>query len=88
MKPERLGWPVVLGCLSEPETRQRAITQFRAAGFTPDQFAAKQSARAAAVDALVSAEDWLELGHASPRRMAERSAIRDVRRRLELELWP
>lgn len=79
-------YPQVLGVLQRDQIRSRALTDFRAAGFTADQFARLNGARAAMVEALVRVEDWLELEH--PRWTCEREAIRAIRRSLESELWP
>lgn len=87
------GWPDVLRVLQDDEARSYATTRYRAAGFGPDDFARSRAAREAMADALTRTEDWLEmLGVDGIRRgaklEAERAAIRDVRRRLETELWP
>jgi hypothetical protein len=90
-------WPEVLGCLAEDETRSYALSRVRDAGFTADEFSSGDASRGAArarwrgareamADALTRTEDWLEMEH--PRRERERHAIREVRRRLELDLWP
>ena len=83
-------WRDVLRVLATDETtRTRVLARYRErARYTPDDFAHHRPARAAAVDALISAEDWHEGERRSARRDAERFAIRDVRRALEVELWP
>ena len=73
-----IAWRDVLGCLDA----------YRAAGFSPDDFAASRAARATMAEALVRIEDWLELEPQSSWVARERRAIRSVRRRLERELWP
>ena len=82
---KRFDWSDVLRVISTTKARERALRLYREAGFTPDQFGHVRSAREALSDALTRTEDWLELegGH-----VRVRAAIRDVRRRLELELWP
>lgn len=72
--------------LPDDEARLAAMSRYRAAGFTPDAFAHRRPARSAALEALIEAEDWYERVH--PRRDQERLALRGVRRRLEVELWP
>jgi len=84
----RLQWPDVLRAVPSPKTRERALDAYRAAGFTPDDFAAKRAAREAMADALSRTEQWLELAPENASRAAGRAAIRAVRRRLEFELWP
>jgi hypothetical protein len=86
-------WPDVLRCLPEDETRSCAIGRYRDAGFAADSFGHRRNAREAMADALTRTEDWLEYREVDlPRRAhlyrAERDAIRDVRRRLEWELYP
>lgn len=56
--------------------------------WTPDDFATRRGARECMADALTAAEDRLDLERRSPRREALALALRDVRRRLEWELWP
>jgi hypothetical protein len=84
---ERVAWPDVLRAVQSAKARERALVRYRTAGFTPDDFAAKRAAREAMADALTRTEDDLEL---NPGRDAQatRAAIRAVRRRLEVELWP
>jgi hypothetical protein len=82
----RVCWPDVLRVVQGDETRSYALTRFRHSGFDADSFARLIAARVAAVDALTRTEDWLE--SKGPRTERERLAIRDVRRRLEVELWP
>lgn len=80
-----IGWPDVLRVLPGPETRSYAVALVRRAGFSADAFGHLREARAVVADALTRTEDWLEIrgGH-----VRERAAIRDLRRRLERELWP
>lgn len=75
-------WPDVARVLHRESTRDAALGRYRAAGWTPDDFASKRKAREAMANALTRVEDQLELSTAS------RDAVRDVRRRLEWELWP
>jgi len=79
-------WPDIVGCLLATDTRSLATKSYRAQGWDPDQFATLRLARVAMANALTSIEDWLESEH--PRRTGESVRIRQVRRRLELELWP
>jgi hypothetical protein len=88
-----LAWPDVLRALPEDAARSFAIERYRARGFTPDDFGHIRGARAAMADALTATEGWLEMLGVDGRRRGpafenERAAIRDVRRRLELELFP
>src|SRR5262249_51816480 len=83
-----IAWPDVLGCLESEIARRRAIGAYRAAGFSPDDFAVSRAARASMVGVLTRTEDWLELEPQSPWVVRDRGAIRRVRRRLERELWP
>lgn len=80
-----VSWRHVLGALSSVETRQRIVGHVRGRGFTLDDLEHRRAAREALADAITYAEDWLA-GHA--RHSDERVALRDVRRRLEWELWP
>ena len=85
--PERaVAWPEVLRCLSADETRSCVVQRLRQAGFTADDFASQRKARECVADALTAVEDRAETRR--PKAQAERTAIRAVRRRLELELWP
>ena len=89
----RPAWPAVLAVLETDETRSTCLSRYRDAGFTPDDFARSRPAREAMSDALTRTEDWLEYQSMSrPCRAhlydAARAAIRNVRRRLERELWP
>jgi hypothetical protein len=79
-----LRWPDVLSVLATDGARERALRLYREAGFSPNDFE-RLRARAAMANALSRTEDWLELegGH-----RRERAVIRDVRRRLEWEVWP
>ena len=79
----------MLRVLATDETRARVLASYRAGiNCKADQFQHHRQARASLVEALVSAEDWLEREHRGARRDAERVALRDVRRALEWELWP
>ena len=77
-----MGWPDVLRVLQDDETRSQALGHYRAAGFTPDDFGRSRLARESMAQALTAVEDWLETAH--PRRLAEREALRRVRRRVEV----
>lgn len=79
-----IGWSDVVRAVPRDIVRQRVTERYRAAGFTPDDFARLASARAAMADALTRAEDWLELEH--PRWLADRVALAGVRRPLEVEI--
>lgn len=82
-----LGWSDVLRVLQTDETRRAVIGQFRATGWTPDDFARRPAARQAMARALSFAEDRLELQRGSGAR-EERLAIRAIRRTLEAEGEP
>ena len=89
----RLAWPDVLAVLPTDETRSACLSRYRLAGFTPDDFGRSRLAPEAMSDALTRTEDLLEYQAVDrPRRAhlydAERAAIRNVRRRLEREVWP
>lgn len=77
----------VLAALQSDGARSGALSAYRAAGFTADDFATRRQARLAMLEALVSAEDVLEIA-ARGRMTSERLAVRDVRRRLESEVCP
>jgi hypothetical protein len=81
-----IAWPDVLRVLSADRTRSRVLERYRAAGHTPDAFGTSRASRACMADTLARAEDALEIGGSSTR--MERAAIRDLRRRLEMELEP
>jgi hypothetical protein len=81
-----IGLPDVLRALPADDTRSLTLSQYRAAGFTPDHFT-QTAARKKMADSLTRAEDWLELEHIV-RWRRERPAIQAVRRELEYELWP
>jgi len=69
--------------------RSWGMNALRGRGFDADSFgAAAAQARAhreAVAGALTATEGWLEYEHP---RWEEREALREVRRRLECELWP
>lgn len=79
-------YAMVLAALPSDEARSEALARYRGASFTPDEFGHRRSARAAMLEALVAAEDLLEARY--PRRDVERADLRDLRRRLEVELCP
>ncbi len=81
-----IAWGMLLGAIEDEKTRAAFSCQFRAAGFTPDDFGHKRPSRLAALEAFVAAEDAFELAHPFKRR--ERAAMQAVRRRLEREVWP
>ena len=78
---KRVTWQEVARVLPDDETRSYALGRFRDAGFAADSFKARIEVRATVMRGLTTAEDWLEMRY--PKR--DRTAIRDVRRRLELE---
>ena len=83
---KRLEWPDVLRVIPGESTRAYLLEQFFGRGFDADSFGNKtiRAPREAMASALTATEDWLEVTY--PR--IDRSALRDLRRRLELELWP
>lgn len=85
-RQKAVGYPDVLRVVQDDETRSYALRCFRDSGFSADSFAHRRAAREAMAGALTLTEDWLEAEH--PRRVADRVALRGVRRALELELWP
>lgn len=78
-------WPEVLRALDGAGVRPIALAHYFGLGFTADIFASSsrraRPARAAMADTLTRVEDRLETEQ--PRR--SRSALRAIRRRLELE---
>jgi hypothetical protein len=88
VRPQKnvLTWWAVLRGLQGDDVRSAAMGQYRAKGYTAEDFATKRNARVAMCAALTAAEDWLENEH--PGRRGERAELRAVRRKLERELWP
>ncbi len=80
-----LQWPDVLRAVPGSKVRTWLLVRFYESGFDADSFGYKRLAREAMASALTATEDWLEL--TTPNALA-RARIRDLRRRLELELWP
>ncbi len=84
-----VGWPEIIAALGiDDDARLAAMGRYRTAGWTPEDFAGQWGARRAMAESLTYAEDQIEKKVDCPRLRAARSALRDVRRRLELELWP
>ncbi len=79
------GWPDVLRAVQGSETRHRLLAAYEVAGFRPDDFGHVVRARKALCEALVQAEDWLELNRP---RSSERHLLKALRSTLERELWP
>lgn len=77
---------MLLAAIPNPKTREDWFKHFRAAGFTPDDFAVSREAREVAAVALTRVEDWLECQPYGRQRERERAAV--ARRALEAELWP
>lgn len=83
----RVTWPDVLAAVQDDETRSGIVRRLGDAGFLVDAFANQRTARIIVCERLVAYEDRLEA--ASGARLAPRGlAVRTLRRRLELELWP
>jgi hypothetical protein len=80
----RLGWSDVLRVVQEPKALALALSRFKGAGFTPDEFNHSKTARIMMCETLTRVEDWLEM---EKPRSPDRDAVKGVRRRLELELW-
>lgn len=80
-----IAWRDVLAALQNDRARSEALTRYRAAEFTPDEFEHLRAAREAMTDALVRAEDSLEL-RSNGRMTRERLAMQAARRRLESEV--
>lgn len=78
-------WPDVLRAVPGSKTRSWLIQQYKDSGFNADSFATRKG-REAMANALTATEDWLEIRGTIGARA--RSRVRDLRRRLELELWP
>lgn len=90
-KPSRapgrpITWRDVSACLEGVEARSRAMSQYKAAGFTADDFGHLRLPRETMASVLTQVEDWLESEH--PGRKREREVIKVIRRRLEVELEP
>lgn len=78
-------WPEVLAAIQRTEIRKTVLDQFRSGGFNAESWRLR-SAREAMAGLLTRAEDRVELEH--PGWARDRVALRTVRRRLELELFP
>jgi hypothetical protein len=74
---------VILKVLRTEGVEELVIARFRAHAGVLSRW--NRSDRIAMADALTGAEDALEVAYASIKR---RHALRDLRRALELELWP
>jgi len=94
----RVTWLDVLGALQGDETRRAAVSLIRGRmnyAVSPiDQTKTepsigdiyhRRSVRIAVGDGLTATEDWLEGTGVPPK---SRARVRDIRRRLECELWP
>ena len=82
-----IAWSDVLRVIQDEPTRSRALARFRAAEYKADEFATRRNVRESILEGLVSAEDALEMSPGAGA-TASRRAIKAVRRRLEVELWP
>ncbi len=80
-----LEWSDVLRAVPGSKVRVWLLHRFFDSGFDAGSFGAKRSAREAMVAALTATEDWLGI---DTRSALARARIRDLRRLLELELWP
>lgn len=78
----RIEYRDVLRALTRDELRSRVLARFKSAGGNPDTFLTSRACQLAMAEALTAAEDWMEIGH--PKWEAERAAVRDVRRKLEV----
>lgn len=83
--PQKRGvsWGSLSGLLPD-RARLEVGTRFRALGGDFGRWSRLD--RELIVEALTATEDWYEYEH--PARGKERTALRDVRRILETELWP
>ena len=79
-------WSDVLRVIQADPTRSNVLNQFRGSGFSADSWCLRP-AREKMAGLLTAAEDRLE-HQAGGSRAEERQAIRALRQRLELELWP
>lgn len=79
-------WPNVVVAVQSDDARSCTMGWYNSSGYCPDDFARKAAARAVMVEALTRTEDLLEAKGrtATP----ERLRISEIRRRLELELYP
>ncbi len=90
--PEVVKWPEIARALANVETRDLVMFHYRNDGYSPGDLERVRRARESMACALARAEDWLEdIGdlfwrHARQYEL-ERATIREVRRRLEWELW-
>jgi hypothetical protein len=85
----RIGWSEALRAIQADDVRSEVLSPYRALGFTPEDFGTKRSARECLVEALIRSEDRIELeGSRRAERIAQRSALKEFRRRLEQEIDP
>lgn len=94
----RVSWPEVLRVLVGDAERSAAVARLTASGFSADSFGSLRRARETVAESLVRVEDALELDAAAAggagrgirrdRLPERRHAVRAIRRRLELEVWP
>lgn len=80
-----LRWPDVLWAVPRTEVRVWLLARFRGRGFDAESFN-RRTVREGMADALTATEDWLEREH--PRWRIDRTLLKELRRRLEQELWP
>ena len=81
-------WPDVLAAVQDDAARSTIVRSLAEAGFSIDNFARANHAREIVCTCLSRYEDQLECMHHGKLRAVERDAVRSVRRRLEVELWP
>jgi len=83
------GWGEVKRCLVDPETLSLVTQLMKKWLIGKEQVAAQASSRALMCSFLTKAEDLVEnTRRDTPGRARELAKIRDVRRRLEMELYP
>lgn len=80
-------WEMTLRAINSEETRSRVVTGYRAGGFSLDDLECQRPAQVLLVEVLTRTEDWLE-GIKGARRAEERTALRDIRRKLEAAVYP
>lgn len=83
----RIEWKDVTGVLGSDPSRALVVASAADAGVTRDDFESSRRAREVYCTALTRLEDALE-SKTTPRVEGERRGVREVRRRLEQELWP
>jgi hypothetical protein len=80
-------WRQVMSAIQDDDARSLMTSMYKKDGHRVDDFDCKKRARMSACDAIIAAEDLIEMKVDCKSRKIERMAIRKVRRLLECELW-